>query len=98
VKAGVSGIGISYDEVAYYRPPQKIDLLVTNPPYGKRLETSSTLFEQFQKFLAENLQQNGSAYLLCPQDLSLENSETEIAFKNGGLPVKLVSLASKEEV
>ncbi|MBX9923034.1 MAG: N-6 DNA methylase [Rhabdochlamydiaceae bacterium] len=98
IKAGLLGIDISYDEIAYYHPPQKIDLLVTNPPYGKRLETSSTLFDQLQHFLTENLQENGSAYFLCPEDLVLENTQTELSFKNGGLPVKLLSFTDQEQV
>lgn len=92
IKAGVDGIEISYDEIAYFRPKRKIDLLVTNPPYGKRLETSSSLMDQLKHFVCSYLQANGSAYFLCPQELSVENTQTEISFKNGGLPVKLLSL------
>ncbi len=96
LKADVSGVEISYDEIAYYSPKIRPNFIITNPPYGKRLETSELLLQQMNSFLDKYLETGGQFYLLCPQEFSADvlkrKVKAEFAFKNGGLPVKLLSL------
>ncbi len=95
LKAGVSDIEISHDEIAHFMPKKKTNFVVINPPYGKRLETSDLLVEQIDTFLDRHLETDGELYLLCPQEFSpraLERKlKAEFAFKNGGLPVKFLA-------
>jgi putative N6-adenine-specific DNA methylase len=93
-KAGVRDVEIFYDEIAYFKPKIKPNFIVTNPPYGKRLETSELLVKQMEEFLDKNLEE-GEFYLLCPEEFSPDKLnrklKAEFAFKNGGLPVKFLS-------
>jgi putative N6-adenine-specific DNA methylase len=96
LKAGVPEVELSFDEVAYYKPKVKPDFVITNPPYGKRLETSDLLLKQLETFLDTYLEPKGEFYILCPAEASMDffkrKSQAEFSFKNGGLPVKFVSL------
>ena len=92
-KADLSGIEVSYNEIAYYKPPKKPNFIITNPPYGKRLETSDLLLEQIETFLNQYLETNGNVYMLCPETFTPQRKVlAEFSFKNGGLPVRFFSL------
>ncbi len=97
--AKVPEVEVSFDEVAYYKPKIKPNFVITNPPYGKRLETSDLILKQLGAFLDEYLEPNGSFYLLCPEEASVDllnrKIKGEFFFKNGGLPVKLLSLGNQ---
>jgi putative N6-adenine-specific DNA methylase len=96
-KAGVSDcVELSYDPVAYYNLPTKPDLIVTNPPYGKRLEATHQLFKEFASFLQKSAASSTQVHMLAPESFSFEiedfSPRSEFVFKNGGLPVKLLTL------
>ena len=99
-KAGLlSSIEISYDPIAYYNPKVTPNLLMTNPPYGKRIDSSPLLFEQIQTFIQEKCAPHTQAHILCANAHLIEAitlpKTAEFAFKNGGLPVTLHSFVSE---
>ncbi len=97
LKAGFgTSIEVNYDEIAYFRPKAAPDFILTNPPYGKRLEASLELFEEIKKFIKEKAAPEAKAYVLCPEVNFVESAgclaKEELSFKNGGLPVKLLAI------
>lgn len=98
-KAGLAkSIRIDYQEIAYYNPPAAPDLIVCNPPYGKRLETSLQLFEHLKTFIEQKTKPHTRVYILTPESPLPEQAglvlETKLSFKNGGLPVQLALVKS----
>lgn len=91
-----ANIEVAYEEVAYYTPKYQPDFLLTNPPYGKRLETSLKILQDFQGFVKNKGAPEAQAFFLYPEEASLEGSslmtEERIRFRNGGLAVKLLHL------
>ncbi|MBS0626678.1 MAG: 50S rRNA methyltransferase [Verrucomicrobia bacterium] len=91
-----SSIQVNYDDVAYYKPPFPPQSILTNPPYGKRLETSVLLFKQLAEFLENKCAPEVTTYLLYPEQELLETAglfvREELSFKNGGLPIKLFNV------
>lgn len=86
-------VQVQYNDIAFYKPPEKPTLIVTNPPYGKRLETSRELFCQFDDFIKEKCAQDVKAFFLYPEKDLLTAAgldvEEKLSFKNGGLSIKL---------
>ena len=66
-------------------------LVITNPPYGKRLQTSADPYEKLGDFLRKHPQARSA--VVCPEDRLI--AATRIAFRrvmsfsNGGIPVHL---------
>lgn len=91
-----SAIEVKYDDIAYYTPGAPPECILTNPPYGKRLETSVLLFQQFAEFIQNKCAPDVKAYLIYPEQELLETAglsvHSELSFKNGGLPIKLFSV------
>ncbi|MBM3199213.1 MAG: hypothetical protein FJZ58_08210, partial [Chlamydiae bacterium] len=98
VKAGLSKhlIDVDFQEIAHYHPPKKPNFLITNPPYGKRLDTSEQLTKEINTFLSTELAPDAKIHIICPDAFPVSSFEksvqSEFFFKNGGLPVKLTSL------
>ncbi len=98
-KAGLSDvIEVEHNEIAFYTPKIKPNFLLTNPPYGKRLDASVKMFQEFKEFLETKTEQNIEAFMLSSENDFLDQSELELQekfqFKNGGLPVKLHRIIS----
>lgn len=91
-----SSIDLHFDDVAYYNPKVAPECILTNPPYGKRLETSVLLFKQLGTFLEDKCAKDVSAYLIYPEEELLQTAgllvQPKLSFKNGGLPIKLFSI------
>ena len=89
-------VDVAYDDIAYYKPKVAPDFIVTNPPYGKRLEVSIDLFRNLKDFLKEKAPQ-AKAFALSPEPEALQKAEIktakELSFKNGGLAIKLLSIS-----
>ena len=97
-KAGVADlVDLSYEEIAYYTPKTKPNFIMTNPPYGKRLDTSNLLLQQISSFFSKTQGPDVSIHILCPDFFKAEDlsctAKAEFFFKNGGLPIKLLSLS-----
>lgn len=91
-----SSVEVQYNDVAYYTPPTPPQHVLTNPPYGKRLETSISLLQHFDDFLQNKCAPDLKAYLIYPEQEPLETAELTVhsllSFKNGGLPINLFSV------
>lgn len=85
---------ISYEDISRYRPNKPLSMILTNPPYGKRLEVSESLFSEFNQFL--DFYPNAEAHILCPEHLNDTILKRQVRdrffFKNGGLPIKVLSI------
>lgn len=94
-KAHLDGVEVGYDAIAYYKPKVAPNFLLTNPPYGKRLETSATLFEEIKEFTQTQMEPNKKAFILSPEIPPIEGItlQEKFSFKNGGLGVKLLALS-----
>jgi putative N6-adenine-specific DNA methylase len=96
-KAGLSpSIFVDYQEIAYYEPKVSPNFIITNPPYGKRLETSVAIFEKLREFIQKFAAPSVQTYVLCPEEDLLQKAgltaHKMLTFKNGGLPVTLFSI------
>lgn len=96
-KAGLSDvIEIEHNEIAYYSPKIAPNFIVTNPPYGKRLEISLKTFQEMKQFLENKIEPSSSVFLLSHESALLEESGLQLQekfhFKNGGLPVQLLTI------
>jgi putative N6-adenine-specific DNA methylase len=99
-KAGfASSIDVAYDEITYYNPKVAPQCVLTNPPYGKRLETSPLILQQFSDFLQNKCKEDVEAYLIYPELEQLEAAgllvDSLLSFKNGGLPIELFQVKKK---
>ena len=88
-KAGFGIVDVITRSVERFRPKKAPTLVVTNPPYGRRLEQSAHLFEQFKQFLEAN--QPKAAYFLTPKGAHID-MPCRHAFSclNGGFEVDLL--------
>ncbi len=88
-----SSIEVHYDDIAYYKPKIAPNFILTNPPYGKRLETSVLLFKQLSEFIETKCAPDVEVYILYPEKEMLEAAglsvQSKLSFKNGGLPIEL---------
>jgi putative N6-adenine-specific DNA methylase len=85
------------DLAAHFSDPN-IDLIMTNPPFGKRLKIQSSFFQDLKRFLSR-LKSTPKVFLLLEEDqvgphlpLKILNSH-ELA--SGGLKLKLVQIDPK---
>ncbi|MES2122584.1 MAG: THUMP domain-containing protein [Chlamydiota bacterium] len=91
--------GFSKEVVLIHSPiteltlPKAPSLIVTDPPFGKRLETNADLYKQFGQFLKKKCTAAPFAYLICPS-FSLVKSTgctilSEQPLYHGGLKIIL---------
>ncbi len=82
-------IDIACQEIRAYHPPYSPTLIVTNPPYGKRLEASAAAYRDLGKFA------KCKSFTLAPDNRLMQASGLRIhrsfPLSNGGLPVTLFS-------
>lgn len=58
-------IELTHKEVYSYSPPQRATLILTDPPFGKRLTSSSKIYEELGLFLKR---QGGRGFILAPSE------------------------------
>lgn len=82
-------------EVASFKPPHLPTLVVTDPPFGKRMTQSNDLIAGFNQFLKVNCPATPFAFILYPSDkgAQLERNGMQILKRwkltHGGLDVSL---------
>lgn len=81
-------------DIIRYSPPTPIDLVITDPPYGKRLETSQQLYRELGQFLQKI--HPSSAWVLAPHAQYLQVTDLPIKrafpFFHGGMDVSAFQL------
>lgn len=79
-----------------YTPKAEFSYLLTNPPYGKRLEESALLaplYRALGQFMKTKMKKPGRGFVLCENELSKEvglASSKRIVLDNGGIEVRLL--------
>jgi putative N6-adenine-specific DNA methylase len=88
-QTGFGSIDIVTRSIERFRPKQAPTLVVTNPPYGRRLEQHNNLFANFKQFLEATAPR--TTYFLAPAGQHI-NMPCRKAFSclNGGLEVDLL--------
>jgi putative N6-adenine-specific DNA methylase len=98
-QAGFTGkIELLCREIDRVKYPVRPNFIVTNPPFGKRLERSEQLFRSLAQFIKDRCEPHTKAFMLFPQEkLHVE----ELSFKNirsfyyGGLDLGLYQISLK---
>ncbi len=86
---GFGNIDILTRSIARYRPSSEINLIVTNPPYGERIEREKNLYNDFTTFLAQTSLR--AAYFLVPVGQRTPVPARRVfSCLNGGLEVDLL--------
>lgn len=88
-------IEVSHEEISRYTPKYLPNLVITNPPYGKRLLSSESLLSQMQDFSTHKLASDGRFYFLWPEHTDT-TMQTHLSCKNGGLAIQLVSFPKQK--
>ncbi len=91
-------IELKHAEVYAYHPSPSPRLIITDPPFGKRLVSSRKIFEDLGQFLKENQDPQQRAFVLCPKAEMIGaigcKIVEEFPLKHGGLDTILYQLVS----
>ncbi|MBM3208425.1 MAG: hypothetical protein FJZ57_07500, partial [Chlamydiae bacterium] len=86
-------ISLENQDVATYHPPVKPDLIICNPPYGKRLELNKAITFGIKQFIDRECKSTTQVYILTSEESMIRELGAEgekiMSFKNGGLSVSL---------
>lgn len=84
-------IQLQQADIIKYKPPISPTLILTDPPFGKRLETSQRLYQELGAFIQKTLTPHGKAFVLAPDARYLSSAglsiEGAFAFHHGGLNI-----------
>ena len=85
------GIILQQADIIRYTPSASPTLILTDPPYGKRLETSYTIFKELGECIKRISSPSTQAFVLAPEARYMDASGLKIAksfpFHHGGLNV-----------
>ncbi len=98
IEAGLDkAIQISGKDIRSFFPKKEPSLVLSNPPYGKRMQSSAEIFTALGHFLKTRCQKNVRASILCPDEELIKSSEMNIQEKIplsfGGLELYLFQLS-----
>lgn len=86
-------IALIHSPVSELTLPRAASIIVTDPPFGKRLETNADLYKQFGKFLKTKCPAAPFAYLICPSFALVKSTGctvlSEQPLYHGGLKIIL---------
>ena len=92
-------VELENQDVANLYLPIKPDLILCNPPYGKRLEFNRNIISGIKRFLEQRCSENTRVYILTSDPMMIRNlnmkASTVISFKNGGLSVSLYCIEGR---
>lgn len=65
-------------------------LIISNPPYGKRIKISGDRMDYFKSYIKrlEEINPNGSSYFICPSNIPIK-AQSIMSFNNNGIEVNL---------
>jgi putative N6-adenine-specific DNA methylase len=90
-------IEVSHKDIRSYFPTLKPTLIVTNPPYGKRLKANEEIYRMLGTFIKERCAPAVKAYALCPTEGLIRETDLKVQdsfpITSGGLDVSLFSLS-----
>jgi putative N6-adenine-specific DNA methylase len=89
-------IELTHKEVFSYNPPQAPMLIVTDPPFGKRLQSSSKVYEDFGSFARRHCKPDTKFFVLAPAAEAVATSGLSILSRfpvqHGGMEMILLEL------
>lgn len=89
-------ISVQHADIIRYSPGCSPTLILTDPPYGKRLETSQTIFKELGGFVQKNKTPSTKVFILAPDARYLEATGFHVyqsfPFSHGGLDVSAFQL------
>ncbi len=92
-------ISVICKDIRSYFPTTSPTLILSNPPFGKRLKSSSELFQALGHFLKTRCTNSSRASILCPDEALIKSAELPITGRvpvtAGGLNLFLFHLAAK---
>lgn len=89
-------IEVHAKDIRSYFPKTPPELIVTNPPYGKRMKSSAELYQAFGNFVREKCDGKIAAHVLCPEKSLIQETHLRIvqetSLVSGGLDLTLFQL------
>lgn len=86
-------------DIRSFFPPTAPTLIISNPPYGKRLQTSAELYQAFGHFMKTRVGKSCHASILCPDEFLIRQSGLTVTRKEpisfGGLDLFLFDLQTQ---
>ncbi len=88
-------IHFQHAHITHFKPLQQPTLVITNPPYGRRLQTSPDTYQALQKFLQNTCHGKSDASILSPLSHLPFKCSNPMPLIHGGLDIFLHSLNSQ---
>jgi putative N6-adenine-specific DNA methylase len=92
----IEQIELTHKEVFSYNPPHMPTLIVTDPPFGKRLQSSKKIYEDFGLFARRHCSAETKIFVLAPSEETVEPAEMSILSRfplcHGGMDMFLFEL------
>ena len=86
-------ISLENQDVATYHPSERPDIVMCNPPYGKRLELNKAISFGIKQFIERECNSETQVYILTSEESMVRELSAQgkklMSFKNGGLSVAL---------
>ncbi len=93
---GFNTIELQCQELNAFTPSIPPNLVICNPPYGKRLPSSPSLYTLLEDFVKNKCTPRAEAFILTPDTQALSecglSEEESIPLNNGGIELELVKL------
>jgi putative N6-adenine-specific DNA methylase len=87
---------VTHKEVFTYNPPHAPALIVTDPPFGKRLQSGKKVYEDFGVFLRRHCSSETKIFVLAPDEDTIEPAKLSVLSRHpishGGLEMFLFEL------
>jgi putative N6-adenine-specific DNA methylase len=91
-------IDLKKQDISLFQPKQTPTLLVTNPPYGKRLQSFVSTYQLLGDFLRKKQNAGIKSFILAPGKSSIQAiglpTRSVLSLSNGGLDVDLYGIFS----
>jgi putative N6-adenine-specific DNA methylase len=92
----VQQVELVHKEVFTYQSPKTPTLIVTDPPFGKRLQSSKKIYEDFGLFIKRHCTKDTQIFVFAPNDETVEPAGLAILsrfpFSHGGMDMFLYEL------
>ncbi len=94
-------ITLDCKDIRSYFPEKAPTLILSNPPFGKRLKSSNELYQALGHFIKTRCTKSCRASILCPDEALIQSAELPISGKvpltAGGLDLFLFNLTAEKK-
>lgn len=92
-------LSLTCKDVRSYFPTVEPTCILTNPPYGKRLKSSSEIYQAMGSFIRTRCAKKCTIHMLCPDETLIHSLDLpilqKIPFSSGGLDLFLFILKNR---